>query len=134
MLDTGLLSARTGLTMRNISEREPDIFGRFYGALTEQYVLQELKAMDSPPEIFYWENERKKGLAEVDFLLQHEGEIIPVEVKASVNLKAKSLKVYMDYYKPKAAMRTSPSRYGRCGNLLDIPLYLIGQFPALLAW
>jgi predicted AAA+ superfamily ATPase len=133
MLDVGLLSARTGLAMRNLSEREPEVFGRFYGALTEQYVLQELKAMDSPPEIFYWENDRKKGLAEVDFLLQHDGEIIPVEAKASVNLKAKSLKVYMDYYKPKAAIRASLARHGRRENLFDIPLYLIGRFPALLA-
>jgi predicted AAA+ superfamily ATPase len=133
MLDVGLLSAKTGLAMRNLSEREPEIFGRFYGALTEQYVLQELKAMDSPPEIFYWENDRKKGLAEVDFLLQHEGEIIPLEAKATVNLKAKSLKAYMDYYKPKAAIRTSLVRYSRRGNLLNIPLYLIGRFPAVLA-
>jgi hypothetical protein len=66
-------------------------------------------------------------------LLQHDGEIIPVEAKASVNLKAKSLKVYMDYYKPKAAIRTSLARYGRRENLFDIPLYLIGRFPALLA-
>jgi hypothetical protein len=65
-------------------------------------------------------------------VIQHEGEIIPVEVKASVNLKAKSLKTYMDYYNPKAAIRSSLSRFGRNKNLYEIPLYMIGWFPVLL--
>jgi predicted AAA+ superfamily ATPase len=136
MIDVGLLGAKNGLTLQNFSERDPDIFGRYYGALTEQYVLQELKALETPPEIFYWENDRKKGLAEVDFVLQHGGEIIPIEAKASVNLKAKSLKVFTDYYHPAAAVRTSLSRYN-CGHadngrLWDIPLYLIGCMREIL--
>jgi hypothetical protein len=64
----------------------------------------------------------------VDFLLQYNGQIIPIEAKASVNLKAKSLRVYMDYYNPEAAVRTSLGRYGRNKNLYDIPLYLLGEF------
>jgi predicted AAA+ superfamily ATPase len=135
MLDVGLLSAKTGLTLHNLTESRPGIFNHFHGALTEQYVMQELKAMDAGPntgpEIFYWANERKKGLAEVDFLLQYQGSIIPLEAKAAVNLKAKSLKAYMDYYKPETAIRTSLSGYGRNKNLVDIPLYLIGQFPKI---
>ncbi|MDR3180007.1 MAG: DUF4143 domain-containing protein, partial [Holosporaceae bacterium] len=75
---------------------------------------------------------RKKGTAEVDFLLQNEGEIIPIEAKASVNLKAKSLKAYMDYYKPKIAVRTSLGRYGKHENLCDVPLYLLGELSEII--
>jgi predicted AAA+ superfamily ATPase len=114
--------------MQNLTNPDSGVFNHFKGALTEQFVLQELKAACRRNEIFYWMNDRKKGVAEVDFLLQYDGEIIPIEAKASVNLKAKSLKVYMDYYNPKVAVRTSLSRYGRNKNLYDIPLYLLGEF------
>jgi predicted AAA+ superfamily ATPase len=132
MLDVGLLSARVELTMQNLTNPDPEVFNHFKGALTEQFVLQELKAAYCRNEIFYWMNDRKKGVAEVDFLLQHEGEIIPIEAKASVNLKAKSLKVYMDYYSPKVAVRTSLGRYGRNKNLYDIPLYLLGELANII--
>jgi predicted AAA+ superfamily ATPase len=132
MVDVGLLGAKTGLSLQNFAERDPEIFDRYYGALTEQFVLQELKTIDPPPQLYYWENDRKKGLAELDFLAQHRGEIFPIEVKASLNLKAKSLKVYMDYYKPKTAVRFSLSPFRRGEKLLDIPLYLAGQFCGIL--
>jgi predicted AAA+ superfamily ATPase len=125
MVDVGLLSAQAGLTIQNLAEPNAELFSHFKGALTEQYVLQELKTFKDGRFIFYWAND--KGKAEVDFLMQHEGEIIPIEAKASVNLQAKSLKAYIDYYAPKMAVRTSLARYGRNKNLYDIPLYLIGQ-------
>jgi predicted AAA+ superfamily ATPase len=128
MLDVGLLSARVDLTIQNLNNSDPEVFNHFKGALTEQFVLQELRAICCWNEIFYWVNDRKKGMAEVDFLLQYDGQIIPIEAKASVNLKAKSLKVYMDYYNPRVAIRTSLSRYGRNKNLYDIPLYLLSEF------
>jgi predicted AAA+ superfamily ATPase len=133
MLDIGLLSAKAGLAMRDLAEPDAAIFNHFRGALTEQYVMQEIIAgawarQSGEAKLFYWANERKKGSAEVDCIIQHEGRIIPIEAKASINLKAKSLKAYMDYFQPPIAIRTSLSRYGRNGNLYDIPLYLIGQF------
>ena len=131
MLDVGLLSAQSGLTIQNLTNPNPEVFNHFKGALTEQYVLQELKAATNE-NIFYWMNDRKKGVAEVDFLLQYEGNIIPIEAKASVNLKAKSLKAYMDYYKPLAALRTSLARLSRNENLYDIPMYLLGEFQNLI--
>jgi predicted AAA+ superfamily ATPase len=131
MVDVGLLSALAGLTARNLAQPNPQVFNHFHGALTEQFVLQEIKA-NSGAGIFYWANDSRKGTAELDFLLQHEGEIIPIEAKASLNLKAKSLKAYMDYYAPRAAVRTSLARYARNGNLYDIPLYLIGAFAEIL--
>lgn len=127
MLDVGLLSAQSGLTMQNLTNPDPEVFNHFKGALTEQYVLQELKAATNE-NVFYWMNDRKKGVAEVDFLLQCEGNIIPIEAKASVNLKAKSLKAYMDYYEPPVALRTSLAHLGRNASLYDIPLYLLGEF------
>ncbi|GHV86822.1 ATPase [Spirochaetia bacterium] len=126
LLDVGLLSAMAGLSAQNLADPNTDLFTHFRGALTEQFVLQELKTLESKPQIFYWENDRKNGLAEVDFVIQKEGEIIPIEAKAALNLQAKSLKVFMEYYKPKTAVRTSLSRFNRNKNLYDIPLYLIG--------
>ncbi|MBQ7673438.1 MAG: ATP-binding protein [Alphaproteobacteria bacterium] len=131
MLDVGLLSAQSGLTIQNLTNPDPEVFNHFKGALTEQYVLQELKAA-TKENIFYWMNDRKKGVAEVDFLLQHEGNIIPIEAKASINLRAKSLKAYINYYEPPVALRTSLTRLGRNGNLYDIPLYLLGEFQNII--
>jgi predicted AAA+ superfamily ATPase len=131
-LDVGLLSARVGLTIQNLTNPDPEVFNHFKGALTEQFVLQELKDVCAKSEIFYWMNDRKKGTAEVDFLLQNEGEIIPIEAKASVNLKAKSFRVYIDYYKPKIAVRTSLGRYGKHENLYDVPLYLLGELSEII--
>lgn len=133
MLDVGLLAARSDLTIQNLINPDFEVFNNFRGALTEQYVLQELQAaMGEKNNIFYWMNDRKKGLAEVDFLLQYEGNIIPIEAKASINLKAKSLKAYVDYYNPQFALRTSLAQFSRNKNLYDIPLYLIGEFPEIL--
>jgi predicted AAA+ superfamily ATPase len=132
MADVGLLSAKTGLTIQNLADPNPELFNHFKGALTEQYVLQELKALETKPQIFYWGNDRKKGIAEVDFVIQNEGNIIPIEAKASTNLQAKSLKVYTEYYKPKIAIRTSLARYEQHETLYDIPLYLIGQLPNIM--
>ncbi|MDR3274936.1 MAG: ATP-binding protein [Endomicrobium sp.] len=132
MVDVGLLSAKTGLTIQNLADSNPEIFNHFKGALTEQYVLQELKALETKPQIFYWGNDRKKGIAEVDFVIQNEGNIIPIEAKASTNLRAKSLKVYTEYYKPKITIRTSLARYGQYEILYDVPLYLIGQLSNII--
>lgn len=127
MLDVGLLSAQSGLTIQNLTNPNPEVFNHFKGALTEQFVLQELKAITNG-NVFYWMNDRKKGVAEVDFLLQYEGDIIPIEAKASINLKAKSLKAYIDYYDPTVALRTSLAPLSKHENLYDIPLYLLGEF------
>lgn len=126
MLDVGLLSAQSGLTIQNLTNQNPEVFSHFKGALTEQFVLQELKAITNG-NVFYWMNDRKKGVAEVDFLLQYEGSIIPIEAKASINLKAKSLKAYIDYYDPTVALRTSLAPLSKHENLYDIPLYLLGE-------
>lgn len=117
-LDIGLLRMMSGLSPRIITETT-HIFEEFKGALTEQYVLQELTAMNIP-SIYYWTSE---ATAEVDFVFSKGTDIIPLEVKGGENLRAKSLKMYRDIYHPSHAVRASLSNL-RCDNgLLNIPLY-----------
>lgn len=93
------------------------------GALTEQYILQELKSIEDL-EVTYWAND-DTNVAEADFLIQYKGKIIPIEVKSKTNLKAKSLKSYIDKFKPNISIRTSLADYKKTDVLPDIPLYMI---------
>jgi predicted AAA+ superfamily ATPase len=126
MLDIGLLSAQSGLGIKTLLEPNTAIFNHFKGALAEQYVLQELKVLDDQAPVFYWAND--KGTAEVDFVLQKWDEVIPLEVKSSVNLKSKSLKAYLDRFVPKTAIRASLADFSRRENFFEIPLYMIGLY------
>ncbi|MDR2436143.1 MAG: DUF4143 domain-containing protein, partial [Puniceicoccales bacterium] len=123
VLDVGLLCAMGGLTEKTLLEGDK-IFMEFHGALAEQYVLQQLKAT-SDASIFYWIS--KSHVAELDFLIQLEDHIIPVEVKASTNLRAKSLKFYRDEFQPEKAVRLSLADYKIDGGLYNIPLYMAGK-------
>ena len=121
LVDVGLLSClvRLGQTVLLDGDR---LFNEFKGALTEQYVLQQLKTVQELGT-YYWTNDR--GSAEIDFLLDTGTEVIPVEVKAEKNLKAKSLKTYCEKFKPKTAVRTSMSDYKKEDWLTNIPLWAI---------
>ena len=121
MVDVGLLGAMTDLDVRTLLEGNT-IFQEFKGALTEQYVLQELTAR-SDVSTFYWSPGNSRS--EIDFLLQYQGEIIPVEVKAEENLQAKSLRVFYDKYHPRRAIRTSMSRYREESWMTNIPLFAL---------
>lgn len=98
------------------------LFEEFKGALTEQYVLQQLKTMQGI-DTYYWTNER--GSAEIDFLLECGAKIIPVEVKAETNLHAKSLKTYREKFRPTLVVRTSLADYKCEDGLLNLPLYAL---------
>ena len=100
------------------------LFIEFKGALTEQYVLQQLKALPDI-ETYYWTNER--NTSEIDFLLDMGNTVVPLEVKAEVNLQSKSLKAFADRYHPGLSVRTSMSDYKREIRLLNLPLYAIGR-------
>ena len=121
MLDTGLLCAKAMLDAKTIIDGNK-IFEEFKGALTEQYVLQELKNYDSIP-VAYWGADT--GTAEIDFVIQKTNQVIPIEVKASTNLKAKSLAVYRQKYQPAKSIRTSLAGFEINDGLYNIPLYLI---------
>jgi predicted AAA+ superfamily ATPase len=125
MLDVGLLCAHSKIDMKTFLQPDANIFDDFKGALTEQFVLQELKNLTTNP-ILYWVNE--KGHSEIDFVLQYNGEIVPIEAKSSENTRAKSLKIYMDMEKPAHAVRISLKNYGVRDNLYSVPLYMMGSF------
>ena len=122
MLDVGLLSAKSGLEIKTFYQSDHEVFKEFKGAITEQYVAQELKTLGRLP-IFYWGS--ATGKAEVDFILQYDNGIVPVEVKSDLNKKTYSLNVYMETYKPKKAIRTSLNHFGVNEGLYSIPLYMM---------
>lgn len=111
----------TGLRQRTLLEGSK-LFAEFKGALTEQYVCQQLKAAGDL-EICYYTNDRGSG--EVDFVIDTGEEIAPLEVKEEVNLKAKRLKTYYEKFKPNVSVRASMSDYKSEGWLINPPLYAI---------
>ena len=121
--DVGLLGAMSGLDAQ-VLLHGPRLFTEFKGALTEQYVAQQLRS-ELGIKPFYWSAER--ATAEVDFVFQSGTEIYPLEVKAEENLKAKSLKVYCRKYSPPLAIRTSMSDFRREESLVNLPLYAISR-------
>lgn len=123
LADVGLLSCMTGLRQDVLLDGNK-LFKEFKGALTEQYVLQQLKTVREL-NIYYWTNER--GMAEVDFVVDNGCDVIPIEVKAETNLQAKSLKSYREKFQPKLSVRTSMSDYKRQDRLLNLPLWAIGE-------
>jgi predicted AAA+ superfamily ATPase len=139
VLDIGLLAAKTGLPPRTILDGSR-VFEEFKGALTEQFVQQEVVASTGEMP-HYWASPR--GDAEIDFLLQSTGDVIPVEVKASVNLQAKSLKYYCGKFRPPVAIRTSLAQFHSQTitlsedkgeyTLFDLPLYAVSRLKAEIA-
>ena len=123
VVDVGLLGCMTGLRQRVLLDGN-DLFSEFKGALTEQYVCQQLKTIEDLG-IYYYTNDR--GSCEVDFVVDTGEQIIPVEVKAEVNLRAKSLKTYREKFSPEIAVRTSMADYKKEEGLVNLPLYAIGQ-------
>lgn len=123
LLDVGLLSCMTGISQKILLDGN-DLFTEFKGALTEQYVLQQLKTINNI-STYYYTNDRSS--AEIDFLIDNGETIIPVEVKAEVNLKAKSLKVYRDKYGPKISVRVSMADYKMQEGLINLPLYSVSE-------
>lgn len=119
LLDVGLLGAKANLSSKSIIEKEV-LFKEFKGALTEQFVLQELTSILGS-KVYYWTN--KKGNAELDFIFESSQKIIPLEVKASENLKAKSLKTFHDKHPDIWCYRTSTSDYREESWMTNIPLY-----------
>jgi hypothetical protein len=121
--DVGLLSAMGDLSAQVIVDGSR-IFTEFKGALTEQYVLQQLISQLGL-HAYYYSSYNSKG--EIDFVVQGESSVIPIEVKAEENLQAKSLKAYVEKYAPQHAVRTSMSDYREENWLTNIPLYNIDR-------
>lgn len=123
LVDVGLLGCMTGLRQRTLLDGN-ELFTEFKGALTEQYVCQQLKTIQDL-DIYYYTNDR--GSCEVDFVVDTGEEIIPLEVKAEINLKAKSLKTYHEKYNPPISIRTSMADYKKEDWIVNLPLYAIEE-------
>ncbi|MBQ8813404.1 MAG: ATP-binding protein [Lachnospiraceae bacterium] len=121
LLDVGLLGALSELDAASILEGN-EIFTEFKGALTEQYVLQELIA-ETEYTPYYYVSE--SGRYEIDFMLQKGKNIVPVEVKAETNLQARSLKAYYQKFTPEYAVRVSMMNHRQDDWVTNIPLYAV---------
>lgn len=123
VVDVGLLGCMAGLRQRTLLDGN-DLFTEFKGALTEQYVCQQLKTVEDLG-IYYYTNDR--GSCEVDFVIDTGEMAVPVEVKAEANLKAKSLKTFRDRFHPEISVRTSMADYKKEDWLINLPLYAIEE-------
>lgn len=119
--DIGLMCAMSNVPANTLLGGNA-LFSDFKGALTEQYVLQQLKAIPSL-SIYYWSAENSRG--EIDFLLQQEERIIPIEVKAEENLQAKSLHAFVERNPNLRGVRLSMSPYREQDWLVNYPLYAV---------
>ena len=127
VVDVGLLGCMAGLRQRTLLDGN-DLFVEFKGALTEQYVCQQLKTIEDL-DVYYYTNDR--GSCEVDFVVDTGEQIVPVEVKAEVNLRAKSLKTYQEKFSPEVSVRTSMADYKKEEWLVNLPLYAIDQIKTM---
>ncbi len=121
IVDVGLLGAMVGLNQRTLLNGN-ELFTEFKGALTEQYVMQQL-AVNQDLGVYYYTNDR--NTCEVDFIVDNGDNIIPLEVKAEINLKAKSLKTYREKFTPEISIRSSMADYSEEVGLINLPLYAI---------
>ncbi len=119
LLDTGLLGAMLNLSSRMIIEPET-IFKQFNGAFIENFVAQELACEHI--DLYYWTS---KSDAEIDFIIEKNNHLLPLEVKSGTSLNLKSLQSYSKKYKPSYLLRTSPRNFIQSGNFINIPLYMI---------
>ncbi len=129
LLDVGLLGCMTGLNPKTIINGN-NLFIEFKGALTEQYVMQQLATIHNM-NTYYYTNDRNS--CEIDFIADNGENIIPIEVKAEENLKAKSLKVFSEKFNSQISVRTSMSDFRKDEWLTNIPLYAIGNINSIIS-
>jgi hypothetical protein len=115
--DVGLLTSLSKLNFGDIILGTSMIYR---GILTENYVAQSF--FSRKIDLYYWESSAN---AEVDFLLEIQNKIIPIEVKSSENTRSKSLQSYMKRYEPEYAIRISTKNFGYANNIKSIPLYAV---------
>lgn len=130
LVDVGLLAAMGNLNIKTLLDGL-GVFEEFKGALTEQYVLQQLLTTFSNTDVYYWSAENAR--TEIDFLVQRATEIVPLEVKAQENLQAKSLRTFYQKYTPKISIRTSMSDFRKEDWLMNLPLYAINELTNLVS-
>ncbi|MDR3218482.1 MAG: DUF4143 domain-containing protein, partial [Dysgonamonadaceae bacterium] len=117
MGDVGILTMKSGTPWQTILA-PIDANNTFMGALAENYVAQVLTSKKYP--LFYWKN---NNTAEIDFLIQKEGEVIPIEVKSGANIRSKSLFLFVKQYACPYAIRISAKNFGFENGIKSVPLY-----------
>ena len=132
-LDIGLLNSKMNALLDFLIQE--DLVMIHSGALAEQFVGQELIVSANPhysPELFYWEREKKGSDAEIDYVLEIEGKVIPVEVKAGKTGRLKSLRQFMEEKKIPMGIRISQKPLSKEKDILSIPLYMVSEISRLL--
>jgi predicted AAA+ superfamily ATPase len=127
--DVGLLGALAGIPADG-ARSDLSVLTDYHGAFVENLVAQQLTAMTGGA-LYYWRNVGRE--AEVDFLLERQGRVLPLEAKAGVNVRSKSLAFYATKYAPPLAIRTSLRNLRLDGRVLNVPLYALPSLPSLLA-
>jgi predicted AAA+ superfamily ATPase len=127
LVDVGLLGAMVNLSPKTMIHGD-QLFQEFQGSLIENYAAQEL--VRSQHKLYYWTSE---GKAEVDFVIQENADLWPLEIKSGYSDKKKSLRVYANQYKPRLLIRSSPMNLKKDGDILNCPLYLLGELKRLLS-
>lgn len=123
MNDIGLLGALGGTDIKTILD-DNVFFVEFKGAITEQYVLQQLLSTTQIKPLYY---SSPNSSGKIDFLFQVQDQIVPLEVKAAENLQSKSLKAFHQKWLNEFSVRTSLSDYRKDGWLTNLPLYAISK-------
>lgn len=124
LLDCGLFGAMVEVDAKQVITGD-NIFREYKGAFTEEFVLEQLSAL-SKFGIYYFSKENSQ--VEVDFVFQQNGEVVPLEVKAEENVKAKSLKLFHNEFKINKSFRTSMCKFREDDWLTNIPLYAVGEY------
>jgi predicted AAA+ superfamily ATPase len=123
MVDTGLMCAMSNLPAQALLEGDK-LFTDYKGALTEQYVLQQLKSLQDAA-VYYWSADNARS--ELDFILQHQTSILPIEVKAEENLHSKSLRTFIEKNPLLHGIRISMSPYREQEWMTNYPLYAVTE-------
>jgi len=131
-MDVGLLHAVNGVY--SDTARAKDFTALFKGAIAEQFVGQELLAHQDPytkPGLYYWAREAKNSSAELDYIIQKEGNIIPIEVKSGATGRLKSMHMFMKKYHVRKGIQFSQAAYDKEQQVISVPLYAIEGFMKL---
>lgn len=128
LVDIGLLCALCEIDASVIVDTVA-VFKEYMGTLTEQYVLQELQALELVPTIYYWS---EGATSEVDYLIAYKNKVIPIEAKAGMVVHAQSLRVFSEKYKPEIMIRTSLKPYRIDGNMMNLPLFEVWNLREVL--
>jgi predicted AAA+ superfamily ATPase len=128
-LDIGLFHAISGIYTE--TAKEEDFTAIFKGAVAEQFAGQELIACQSPytkAELYYWGRESKNSTAEIDYLIEKEAHVIPVEIKSGPNGRMKSMHMFIEKYHSETALKISQATFRRESPLISLPFYAIESF------